>query len=127
MIETPSRAEQEFRNWASSLNSPDLSVHEEKLLNLLLSNFSVLVGLGTAGGLRAKRIRDLIYESRATLTPAYEANLAAGVADAGSLKKIISLEIPGPFRGFSRPEQFSFRQDLHDCLRAERLRKKQLL
>ncbi len=108
MIETPSRAEQEFRNWASSLNSQDLSDHERKLLNLLLSNFSVLVGLGTAGGLRAKKLRELLYEQRETLSSAYEASLTAGVADAGSLKKIIGLEIPGPFRGFSRPEQFLF-------------------
>jgi hypothetical protein len=106
VIETPSRAEQELRNWASSLDAESLSDHERKLLNLLLSNFSVLVPIGTAGGLRAKRLRELIYEQRETLSPAYEANLAAGAVDAGSLKKIISLEIPGPFRGFSQPEQF---------------------
>jgi len=108
VIATVSPAEQEFRNWASSLSSQDLSDHERKLLNLLLSNFSALVSLGTAGGLRAKKLRELLHEQRQTLSPAYEANLITGATAASSLKKITSLEIPGPFRGFFGPERFLF-------------------
>ena len=108
MIETPSRAEQELRNWASSLDPKNLSEHERKLLNLILSNFSVLVPLSTAGALRAKKLKELIYEQRETLSGTYESSLAGAATDAGSLHKLIALEIPGPFRGFSQPEQFVF-------------------
>jgi hypothetical protein len=109
--DTPSRAEHEFRNWALSLPAQELSVHEKKLLNLLLTNFSVLAKLGTASGFRAKKIRDLIYQQRETVNADYDAKLLPGAIESGPPTKILSLEIPGPFRGFSGAERFAFEKD----------------
>jgi energy-coupling factor transporter ATP-binding protein EcfA2 len=107
VIATTSRAEQEFRTWAASLTPSDLSDNEKKLLNLLLENFANLASLGTAGGLRAKKICELLDQQRGTLNSAYEGHLIAVSAEATSLKRIVSLEIPGAFR-FAGQEQFLF-------------------
>ncbi len=72
VIPSTSRAEQEFRIWAASLTPSDLSDHEKKLLNLLLENFAALASLGTAGGLRAKKICELLDQQRGKLNSAYE-------------------------------------------------------
>ena len=111
MIATTSRAEQEFRSWAASLTPNDLSDREKKLLNLLLENFATLASLGTAGGLRAKKICELLNQQRGILTSAYERHLSAVSAEATSLKRITSLKIPGAFRGFAGQEQFLFEKE----------------
>ena len=108
MIDTDSRAEHEFRNWASTLKPEELSEHERKLLNILVSNFSAIVRLGTAKGLRAKKLRELIDANRKTISIDYDATLKKPTHQATPLKKIIRLDICGPFRGFAGPEQFVF-------------------
>ena len=111
MVDFDSRAEHEFRNWASGLKPEELSEHEKKLLNILLSNFSAIVHLGTAKGLRARKIKELINANRKTISADYDAVLAKPTDDAVALRKIARLDIPGPFRGFAGPEQFVFEKD----------------
>ena len=111
MIDSDSRAENEFRNWALGLKAQELSEHERKLLNILLSNFAALVHLGTAKGLRAKRLRELIESNGKTISVDYDAALKNPLDQAVTVKKIARLDISGPFRGFAEPHQFVFEKD----------------
>jgi DNA sulfur modification protein DndD len=105
---TASRAEHEFRTWAASLDAQTLSEHERKLLKLLLLNFSMLSPVGTAAGLRARKLAELIEQHRCTLSADYETDLTSDPRKPAYLKKITRLEIPTAFRGFAAPEQFVF-------------------
>jgi len=111
MIDSDSRAENEFRNWASGLKAEELSEHERKLLNILLSNFSALAHLGTAKGLRAKKLRELIDSNRKTVSIDFDAVLKKPIGQAVTLKKVSRLDISGPFRGFAAADQFVFEKD----------------
>jgi DNA repair exonuclease SbcCD ATPase subunit len=97
----------EFANWINKLDKQTLSNVDNKLLNIIITNFDSLSPLGTAGGKRAKKLSDLILEFRDTISNQLQDNSTSQKAENYQTEDFSELEI-GPFRGFVSQEQFIF-------------------
>jgi DNA repair exonuclease SbcCD ATPase subunit len=96
-----------FLKWVKTLDENSLSETDKQLINIFIDNLDALIPLGTNGGLRAKKLVDLIelhkYNASTNLP---ELNLDSHISKE-SIERIVEF-IVGPFRGFSTSEIINF-------------------
>lgn len=105
--QTISSTKREFIQWIKSLDWPTLSDPEKRFINLLITYFDELAGLGTAGGGRARRLGQLIQEKGLTSSTDRPEVGGNSLLASDKIQKIIELKI-GPFRGFRTEEILTF-------------------
>jgi energy-coupling factor transporter ATP-binding protein EcfA2 len=97
----------QFLSFISSIKDLPTSIHERKLLNLILQNFEEIASCGTAGGKRAKLINELIQKKgNSTSEKLAQIEYQGKTAQSPIIDHLISLEIE-KFRGFNEKCQFN--------------------
>ena len=76
-----------------------------KLANIVLDHLDLITPLGTANGLRVKKIVKLAQGEFNTASSECTVKMKNAQADANGISKLKSLTV-GPFRGFAKPETF---------------------
>lgn len=97
----------DFERFISALDVDDLSVHEKKLINLLIEHFDEIASWGTAGGKRAKILNNIIQKEGMSASDQITLNKKAEEVTAFPFKRLEKIKIRD-FRGFSREETFDF-------------------
>jgi len=95
-----------FLNWLKTIDANTLIDTEKILLNIINNNIDMLVPLGTAGGLRGKKLAELIQQQRDTASTNLPKLDFDGDSKKESVEKIVEFAV-GPFRGFSSNEIFN--------------------
>lgn len=101
----------EFVRFLQTLNDQTVTDDERKLGNLILQNLDALIPLGTNQGQRVKAVVQNAQKQWSNLSPVICTSPQNTVDDVTPIKQLKSLSV-GPFRGFSREENFDLSSNL---------------
>jgi DNA sulfur modification protein DndD len=101
----------EYLRFLQTLNEDAVTEYERKLANLILANLESLVPLGTHQGQRVKAVVQLAQASWNSLSSVIQPLPEKLAVNNSPITQLKSLAV-GPFRGFSREENFDLSSNL---------------
>lgn len=107
----------ELKRWAEKLEA--LSEYDITIVNILLKNYETLIDVGgTAGGKRANKIAEYIYEKKAKCDTSLETLTFGSTTNVKKIKRIKFLKVDS-FRGFSVSREFNLEKSQYSLMRFE--------
>ncbi|MDR0515518.1 MAG: hypothetical protein LBH25_00560 [Fibromonadaceae bacterium] len=98
---------EEFLKWIKTLDINSLSETDNKLINIIVNHFDALAPLGTSGGLRGKKLAELILQYKETAHTVLPNLNTENNTAIEKIERIVEFNV-GPFRGFSSNEILNF-------------------
>lgn len=95
----------EYLRFLQTLTDITISDDVRKIANLVLNHLDTLIPLSSAQGQRVKRIVELAQLQWETLVPIIQPVLEQEIQPDAAITQLKSIKV-GPFRGFSRQEEF---------------------
>ncbi|PKK88980.1 MAG: chromosome segregation protein SMC [Candidatus Wallbacteria bacterium HGW-Wallbacteria-1] len=101
----------EFSQFLQTLNKSDVSENVRKIANLVYDNLEILMPLSNARAQRIKKVVELAHTGWSTFSPVIKPLEQQNADQTWPFCRIKSLSV-GPFRGFSKNEDFDLSSEL---------------